>query len=373
MLNYIGFGLIALFLIAVTVEVVRRRYFYSTPLSPKHPGKRHDHSHDDRFSCKFDAEEVRRTAGQKRPRIEAPNAPADPRVAAILAAIEAKDMMKVIRDLSGEQAFVLNGKTVQIKSRNTYHKDLDLALGYVEQFYAGLGVKSVRHNYKVRGRALCNIIVEFRGSKNPEKVLILGAHLDATAGNPWSTENATRGADDDGSGTSAMFELAKILVKMNPGITVRICHFTGEEQGLYGSYAYSDVVSKETNITVVGMIETDMIAYCNRPGNRVDVHDDADRNGSHSLVVTLSQNAARYGLKLNVVDTHNHAVQDRSDHAGFIDHGYKAVLVSEEFTDEGFNPNYHTMGDASDAVNQPYMVEVVRMVAAAVIELAECK
>ncbi len=373
MMNYIGFGLLALILIAAVAEFVRRRFYDSTPLSSVHHGKRHNHADEGRFSCKFDSAEVKRTAGQVRPHIEAPSTPADPRVAAILAAINSNDISKVVRDLSGEQSFMLNGKSVKITSRNTYHGDLNLAVGYVEQFYAGLGVKTTRFNYKVRGRELCNVITEFRGSVHPEKVLILGAHLDATSGNPWSKEDETRGADDDGSGTAAMFEIAKVLVKMNPGITIRIVHFTGEEQGLYGSYAYSDFVSKEKGITVIGMIEIDMIAYCNKPGNRVDVHDDADANGSHSLVVTLTQNAKLYGLNLNVVDTHNHAVQDRSDHAGFVDHGYKAVLVSEEFTDDGFNPNYHTMGDRIDAFNLPFMVEVIRMVVASVIELAEVK
>jgi hypothetical protein len=364
-------GLILAALAAAVISALRK-YNDSTPLSPVHHGKRHSHD-DEHFSCKFDAEEVRRTANQKRPRIELGDRESDPKVAAILAAISQGDIEKALRELSGELEIKVGGKTVKLGGRNTYTDDLSLAQLYLEQFYAGLGLKVERHTYKVRGRTLSNLIIEFRGAVNPKKVLYLGAHLDSTAGWPWSSEAAAPGADDDASGTVALMEIAKVLVKMKPGCSVRLCHFTGEEQGLYGSYAYSDKVSKIADETVIGMIEMDMIAYCNRPGNRVDVHDDVDRNGSHSLVVTLTQAAARYNLNLNVFDTHNHAVQDRSDHAGFLDHGYKAVLVSEEFSDEGFNPMYHSTGDKVSNCNLPFMLDVIRMVLAATIDLAEVK
>lgn len=362
-------GLCALFLVALGAAVFAalRKFYESTPLSPVHKSK---HVHD---GCKFDAEEVRRTANQKRPRIETRDLPAaDPRVASLLNAIQTGDIEKVLRELSGEQSFELGGKTVKLGGRNSYTKDLDLAIAYLEQFYAGLKVKVERHTYKVRGRSLSNLIVEFKGTVNPEKVLIVGAHLDSTAGWPWSSEDRAPGADDDASGTAALMELAKALSKMKVGCTVRLCHFTGEEQGLYGSKVYSDKVAAEKT-QVIAMIEMDMIGYCNRPGNRVDVHDNEDQNGSHSLVVAMTQNAARYGLSLNVTDTHNHAVEGRSDHAPFLDHGFKAVLVSEEFTDEGFNPNYHSTGDRVSACNLPFAVDVIRMVLATVIELAECK
>ncbi|MBX9690340.1 MAG: M20/M25/M40 family metallo-hydrolase [Candidatus Obscuribacterales bacterium] len=362
-------GLVALVSIAAAAVVWIRRYFDSTPLDSYHPGKAHTHG---KFGCKFDRDEVNRTRDQKRPRIDTNDLTPDPAVAQILAAISDSDVRKTILDLSGEQPFQLGGQSVQLTSRNSYHNGLEIAMRYLEQFYSALGCKFERHSYKRRGKEMFNLIVEFRGTVNPEKVLIVGAHLDSTAGNPWSTENRAPGADDDGSGTAGLMEMARALKKMRPGCTVRLCHFTGEEQGLYGSYAYSDKVAAEKT-QVIAMIEMDMIGYCNRPGNRVDVHDDQDRNGSHTLVELMTRVAARYNLGLNVFDTHNFAVHDRSDHAGFLDHGYKAVLVSEEFTDEGFTPYYHTVQDRIDKLNFPYMLNVMRMVLGAIIELAECK
>ncbi len=373
MFDFFAIGLIALLiLLALAVAFGLRKAYESTPLSPVHSGKAHDHGHEHGgFSCKFDAEEVRRTEGQKRPRIEAPVGDANPRVAAILSAVTAGNIEKALKELSGELPITVGGQTVKLTGRNSYHGNIDLAMQYLEQYYSSLGMKFARHPYKVRGRNFNNLVVEIKGSKNPEKVLYLGAHLDSTAGWPWQKEENCPGADDDASGTVALMEIGRALWSMNPGCTVRLCHFTCEEQGLYGSYAYSDEVARKTGETVIGMIQMDMIGYCGNTANRVDLHDDVDRNGSHSLVVTLTQNAARYGLDLRCFDTHNRAVHNRSDHAGFLDHGFKAIMVSEEFTDRGFNPNYHTLGDRVSACNLPYMTEVVRMVLASAIELSE--
>jgi hypothetical protein len=69
-------------------------------------------------------------------------------------------------------------------------------------------------------------------------------------------------------------------------------------------------------------------------------------------------------------------VRDRSDHAGFADHGVCALCISEEFTEGpggGFNPNYHSVQDDYHSVNFPYMAEVVKLLIASVADLADLK
>lgn len=375
MFDFGTLGLCVLILVALAgAVIVYRKVYESTPLASVHTGKaRDEHDHGSFGGCKFDAEEVRRTANQKRPRIDVSGLEPDPRVASLLAEVNVSEVEHHLRELTGELPATVGGTTKKLVTRNSYHKDMELVLGYLEQFYSSLGLKFERHTYKVRGRTHHNLIVEFTGSANPGKVLYLGAHMDSTAGWPWSTEELAPGADDDGSGTVALMAIAKALTKMRPGCSVRLCHFSCEEQGLYGSYAYSDVVAARKNETVIGLIQMDMIGYCANSANRVDVHDERDRNGSHSLVEVLTKAATRYSLNLRVFDTHNYAVANRSDHAGFLDHGFKAVMVSEEFNDQGFNPMYHTRGDRVSNCNMPYMVEVIRMVLAGTVELAECK
>lgn len=333
--------------------------------SSAHEGKAHTHT------CKFDRDEVRRTESLPRPRDILPHAAApDPRVAALLGKVQVAGVLEILKRLTGEKPVTAGGKTATIASRNSFTKDIDFAMTFLEEHYRSLGLNPVRDPYQVRGRSYNNLVVEIPGKVNPDKVLIVGSHLDSTAGDTWRAERVAPGADDDASGTVALMELARALVGLSLGCTVRLVHFTGEEQGLWGSYAYSDKVYK-AGTNVIAMIQLDMIGYCAKPGNRLDIHDENNRNGSHALYVRFAGNVLRYGLNLNPFDTHNKAVKDRSDHAGFLDRGYPALCLSEEFTDSGFNPNYHSTGDRVGTLNLAFLVDVIRLVIASVADLAE--
>lgn len=358
-------GMALILLLIVTAAVRRNRKDDSTPdtvFDPVHKGKAE-------YGCKYDSEEVRRTALLAKPPIDVSNLPApNAAVAKALGDVSEARLLEHLNKFTGETAFDLNGTQVKIPSRSTFAPTLDLAFTYAENVYKALGIQVGFHSYKVRGRALRNVVAEIPGKTQPNKVLIIGSHIDSTAGAQYRAEPVAPGADDDGSGCVALFEIARILKSLNLGYTVRFVHFSGEEQGLWGSYAYSDVVAKEGK-DIVGVLQIDMIGYSK--SNRVDIHDGVDKNGSHALVVELVRQAKRYALQLDPVDTHNHAVDDRSDHAGFLDHGYKAVLISAEFSDEAFNPNYHSTTDRVSTLNIPYLAEVVRMVIATACELAK--
>ncbi|MBX9570595.1 MAG: M28 family peptidase [Candidatus Obscuribacterales bacterium] len=372
-------GLYALILAVPVAAVVGwwiwKNFYESTPLSSVHGANRHEHHEHEGTGvhiCKYDQAEQRRTAHIVNPIDYSNLPPADPKVAALIATVSVSEIETQLRDITGEQTFTLAGETKQIVSRNSHAGQLELAHQYLEAYYAGLGLKTFRHEYKIRGTKFHNLVVEFPGKVNPRKCFVGGAHLDSTAGNPWRTEKVAPGADDDASGTVGIMQLAKLLTKVDNDFTIRLVHFTCEEQGLYGSYAYSDAIEKE-NFEKIGMIEMDMIGYCKREDHRVDIHDDVNKHGAHKLVEILARAAKQYGLNLSPVDTHNRAVENRSDHAGFQNHKWMAVLVSDPFTDEDFNPNYHTTSDRVSTLNLPYMAEVIKMVAVATFQLAGCK
>src|SRR5262249_37222637 len=77
-----------------------------------------------------------------------------------------------------------------------------------------------------------NTVAEITGSEKPEEVVIIGGHLDS-----W---DLGQGATDNGTGSMAVIEAARALVKsgVKPKRTIRFVLFTGEEQGLNGSRAY---------------------------------------------------------------------------------------------------------------------------------------
>jgi carboxypeptidase Q len=77
-----------------------------------------------------------------------------------------------------------------------------------------------------------NVVGEIRGRENPEQVLVVGAHLDS-----W---DLSEGATDNGTGSASVLGAADAIVRsgLRPRRTIRFVLFTGEEQGLDGSFAY---------------------------------------------------------------------------------------------------------------------------------------
>jgi hypothetical protein len=77
-----------------------------------------------------------------------------------------------------------------------------------------------------------NVMGEIRGREKPEQVLVVGAHLDS-----W---DLSEGATDNGTGSASVLAAADAIVRsgMKPRRTIRFVLFTGEEQGLDGSFAY---------------------------------------------------------------------------------------------------------------------------------------
>lgn len=77
-----------------------------------------------------------------------------------------------------------------------------------------------------------NVVGEIRGRENPEQVFVVGAHLDS-----W---DLAEGSTDNGTGSASVLAAADVIVRsgVKPRRTIRFVLFTGEEQGLDGSFAY---------------------------------------------------------------------------------------------------------------------------------------
>ena len=77
-----------------------------------------------------------------------------------------------------------------------------------------------------------NVVGEIRGRENPEQVVVVGAHLDS-----W---DLSEGTTDNGTGSASVLGAAEAIVRsgMKPRRTILFVLFTGEEQGLDGSFAY---------------------------------------------------------------------------------------------------------------------------------------
>jgi hypothetical protein len=102
-----------------------------------------------------------------------------------------------------------------------------------------------------------NVVGELRGSKNPEKIITVGGHLDS-----W---DVGEGAHDDGAGCVHSIGALRLFQKQNikPNNTIRAVMFMNEENGLKGGQKYADVavVGNEKHIAA---IESDASGYVPR-------------------------------------------------------------------------------------------------------------
>ena len=93
-----------------------------------------------------------------------------------------------------------------------------------------------------------NVVGEIRGSEHPEQVIVVGGHLDS-----W---DLATGATDDGCGVATTLGAAKAikLSGFKPKRTIRFVLFTGEEQGLLGSLAYTKTHKDELANHVAALV-----------------------------------------------------------------------------------------------------------------------
>ena len=110
-------------------------------------------------------------------------------------------------------------------------KNKYLAFGYSE---AQISENAFSYN----GNTTKNLILTKTGTKYPNTYVIVCGHYDTIAG---------PGVNDNGSGTSIILEMARILKDVPTEYSIKFINFTGEEQGLRGSQNYVNTVVNGTN------------------------------------------------------------------------------------------------------------------------------
>lgn len=99
-----------------------------------------------------------------------------------------------------------------------------------------------------------NVLAEIKGSEKPEKIIVVGGHLDS-----WDTG---QGAHDDGAGVMQSIEVIRILKALNykPRYTIRAVAFMNEENGHVGGLKYAEL-AKQNQETHIAAIESDEGAF----------------------------------------------------------------------------------------------------------------
>ena len=207
-----------------------------------------------------------------------------------------------------------------------------------------------------------NVIAIIKGTEIPDEYVILTAHLDhvgygrtgSRAGR--NVNKIHNGADDDGSGTVAVLEIAQAFKEASkkgkgPKRSIIFLHVTGEEKGLLGSAYYADnpIYPLENTVTNLNL---DMIGRTDptREGkNREYIYiigSDHDSQDLHNLSEKTNSETVNIDLdyRFNAKDDPQRFYY-RSDHYNFAKNGIPII-----FYFSGTHPDYHMPSDTPDKI-----------------------
>jgi hypothetical protein len=293
----------------------------------------------------------------------------NPGISAMLAGITESELRDLVTEISGERAVTVGGITRQLLTRYTFSSSIRNTEQYLIESYGRLGIAARSIPWSYSGYSGRTIVADIRGTLHPERLWIVGGHFDATSEQPGTR---TPGADDNATGTAATLLLAAAIKGQRMNESVRFVHFSGEEQGQWGSRRYVSNL-RAAGATVMGYINLDMIGW-DGDGDRVLEAHAGTRANSLALVSRFISASERYGLGLSV-ELKQSTASRFSDHSPFWDYGYASFMAIENFFDgevaRDRNPWYHTTGDAASRVDFGYAVQIARAALATLMEATQ--
>src|SRR5665213_2023642 len=101
-----------------------------------------------------------------------------------------------------------------------------------------------------------------RGTSDPDRVIVISGHLDSRVTDEMNATSDAPGADDDGSGTAAVLEAARVLSRHRFPATLVYAVLSGEEQGLYGGKILAQYARDPVSYTHLRAHETGRNLVC---------------------------------------------------------------------------------------------------------------
>ena len=229
-----------------------------------------------------------------------------------------------------------------------------------------------------------NVVAVWEGSDPALKseYVALGAHYDHVGSGcpPVGNDTICNGADDDGSGTTALLGMAEALSKAptRPKRSLLFVWHTGEEKGLWGSRYFVEYPTVPLN-QIVAQINIDMIGRSKKEGDTNPRN--SELTGPNAVyVIGSTMMSTELGELVNTVnksflnlayDTKYDDPKDpnrfffRSDHYNYARKGIPII-----FFFDGVHEDYHRPGDTADKIDYQKMEKITRTIYMTLWEIA---
>ena len=294
-----------------------------------------------------------------------------------------------------------------LSSMSDPKRGIGASLNYAEAELKAVGLPVVRPCATFSGERIptptliCNVVAVQRGTERPNDVVIITGHIDSRVTDVMNFKSDAPGANDDGSGTAAVLEAARILSTQRFPGTIVYAALSGEEQGLYGGKIMADL-AKTLGWNVIANLNNDIIGnscgsdkVCDDKSVRVfseglrwqggdlirtDVrrfggeNDSPSRNLSRFLD-TLAEQLPQIGIDVRQV-WRNDRFGRGGDHTEFLNAGYPAVRLTVAVED--YEHQHQDLrkekgikyGDTVDEMDFPYLKKVTALNVAALAAIA---
>ena len=262
---------------------------------------------------------------------------------------------------------------------------LDATVAHITRELEGLGQTVDVQTYPTARWAAKNLVVEWKGQSDPDRIVVLGAHYD--------TVKTTPGADDNASAVAMLLSVCKALKERSFAKTIRFVAFANEEPPHFpgptmGSAVYAKACRERGN-DIYAMVCLEMVGYFDTAPNSQTFSDELPKvvkpllRTTGDFIAFVSDIATRRQLR-KFTKGFKSAVKFRtisapvpkardilwlSDHGPFWDQNYPALMVTD--TSWFRNPNYHELTDTPDTLDYDRMARVAAGVAEGISRLAK--
>ena len=332
--------------------------------------------------------------------VPAPAPSVDAQLRAIVAPVSEAQLRHTIQTLVGF------GTRHTLSSQTDRKRGIGAALKWTEGQFKSFGLETVRPCETFTGKripnptAVCDMVAIQRGTERPDDVVIIQGHIDSRVTDVMDFTSDAPGANDDGSGTAAVIEAARVLSKNKFPGTIVYAALSGEEQGLYGGQVLANY-AKAQGWNVVTVLNNDIIGNsCSSDGVCDSTHARVLSEGprsqgeaeladaTHSLGGendAPSRNISRFldslADRLNIgLDVLQIWRTDRfgrgGDHIPFLEAGYPAARISVAVENYDWQhqdlrtENGIRYGDTIDHVDFAYLAKMTKLNVAALAAIA---
>jgi len=305
-----------------------------------------------------------------------------------------------------DQTLVNFGTRHTLSSQTDPKRGIGAALNWAESEFKSDGLETIRPCDTFTGSRIptptrvCDAVAIQRGTERPNDIVIITAHIDSRVSDPMNANAFEPGANDDGSGSSAVLEAARVLSKHKFPGTIVYSLDSGEEQGLYGAKVIA-AYAKAQGWNVITDLNNDIIGNtCSSDGLCDSTHARVLSEGprsqgqvqlmaaTHSLGGendAPSRNVSRFldnladrlhiGLDVRQI-WRTDRFQRGGDHIPFLQLGFPAARITVAI--ENYNWQHQDVrvengihyGDTIDHVDFPYLAKMTKLNVGALAAIA---